>query len=139
MLIVNFVDIKDYFVSHELLKDLSTSSLDTKIKKQMSDTSLARSVATVTSATKVVMQGSILTTVALNIVFQGALSLIFGMINSLQLVLHIPIMRIVLPGNLMTLFSVLIPIVMFDVLEDLGLLVDIFPDVEYSGETSILD
>ena len=92
--------------------------MEIKVKKQMRDSTLARSVVTITSGAKVVMQSSILTTVALNVVFQGALSLIFGMINSLQLVLHIPIMRIVLPGNLMTVFAVLIPIVMFDVLQE---------------------
>jgi hypothetical protein len=48
--------------------------MEIKVKKQMRDSTFSRSVVTFTSGAKVAMQSSIVATVALNLVFQGALS-----------------------------------------------------------------
>ena len=39
------------------------------------------------------------------------------MINSLQMIVHLPILRIILPGNVMMFMQIILPIVMFDVIE----------------------
>ena len=39
-------------------------------------------------------------------------------------------MSMVIPSNVMTMFDILIPIVMFDVLEDTEILKEVFPDSE---------
>jgi len=56
------------------------------------------------------------------------------MIRALQLIVHLPIFSIVVPSNVIMLFSLLIPIVMFDLLEQFELLQQIFPDSEEDSE-----
>ena len=88
----------------------------------MPDNNIARGLITTTQGVKDGINTSLIGAVILNISFKGALYLILGMINSLQLILHLPIMNIVLPANVMTMFTILIPVVMFDITEELGLL-----------------
>ena len=56
------------------------------------------------------------------------------LIRSLQLIVHLPIFSIVVPSNVIMLFRLLIPIVMFDLLEQFQLLQQIFPDSEEDSE-----
>ena len=42
----------------------------------------------------------------------------FFLIRALQLVVHFPIMRIILPGNVSMLMSIIMPIVMFDIMDN---------------------
>lgn len=46
-----------------------------------------------------------------------AMRYMFIMVRSLQLILHLPMLQIVFPANVMTLISIIIPVVGFDVLE----------------------
>ena len=39
------------------------------------------------------------------------------LIRTLQMILHLPIFRIIIPSNVSQVFSVIIPIAMFDVLD----------------------
>ena len=39
------------------------------------------------------------------------------LIRSLQIILHLPLIRILIPSNINMVFSVIIPIVMFDILD----------------------
>ena len=58
----------------------------------------------------------------LNVVFSGGSKYMFFLIRALQLDIHFPIMRIILPGNVSMLMSIIMPIVMFDILDnDLGI------------------
>ena len=41
------------------------------------------------------------------------------LVRSLQIIMHLPMLQIILPANVMTLFSVMIPTVSFDILESL--------------------
>ena len=41
------------------------------------------------------------------------------MIRPLQLILHLPIMLIVLPGNILSVFKILIKFAMFDILDSI--------------------
>ena len=54
---------------------------------------------------------------AFNLITAGSLSLILGMINSLQLIVHLPLINVSTPANVMMVEGVLVPVVMFDVLE----------------------
>lgn len=46
-----------------------------------------------------------------------AMKYMFIMIRALQMVLHIPLMRIMLPANVLTFIEIMIPTVGFDILE----------------------
>jgi len=63
----------------------------------------------------------------MNILLQGALHLLLSMINNLQLIVHIPMINIVIPANVISMMSVIIPLVMFDILENLKVMDKIFP------------
>lgn len=47
----------------------------------------------------------------------GSLEYLIGMINSLQLVIHLPLMHIIMPGNVAMFFKIILPFVMFDFLD----------------------
>ena len=47
----------------------------------------------------------------------GSVEYLISMINALQMVLHLPMLRIMVPSNVAAFFRVVLPIVMFDVLE----------------------
>ena len=59
-------------------------------------------------------------------IMAGSLSQLLGMINSLQLIVHLPFFAVAVPANVMTILQVLIPIVMFDIFEsdDLMMIAD---------------
>ena len=56
--------------------------------------------------------------VLLRTVFASSLIHMVSLINALQFIFHLPIMSIVFPANVMSFFSIMIPLVMFDVLSD---------------------
>ena len=60
------------------------------------------------------------------------------------MILHLPLLRIIAPSNIITLFQITIPIVMFDVLEndyglDMGLLVEFDEETQEQRLVSLLD
>jgi hypothetical protein len=58
-----------------------------------------------------------MTSFAMNLIMAGSLSMILGMINSLQLIVHLPLLAVSAPANVMMIEEILIPIVMFDIFE----------------------
>lgn len=54
---------------------------------------------------------------ALNQVLSGGFVYMLELIRTLQMILHLPIMRIIIPSNVSQLFSIIIPIAMFDILD----------------------
>ena len=48
---------------------------------------------------------------------EGGMSYMLMMIQSLQLILNYPFVSVIFPGNVMMVYSITIPIIMFDVLE----------------------
>lgn len=68
-------------------------------------------------STETSIKGSVVGGFVINLLVAGSLSLILGMINSLQLIVHLPLINVSTPANVMSVEEVLVPIVMFDVLE----------------------
>jgi hypothetical protein len=52
----------------------------------------------------------------INLVLSGAMTFLVGWINSLQLIIHLPMMMILIPANVSIFFSLILPIVQFDVI-----------------------
>lgn len=46
----------------------------------------------------------------------GALSFMIGWINTLQIIIHLPMLKILVPANVSLFFQLVIPIVTFDVI-----------------------
>ena len=79
--------------------------------KQFEDLSIARNIMDSADLAESVMSNSILFTLLFSLVFKGPLKKLLEMINSLQLVFHLPIFQIVMPANVVELFNIMIPIV----------------------------
>ena len=56
-------------------------------------------------------------TFVMNQIMSGGYRFMLEMIRSLQLILHLPMLRIVFPANVSSLFSAIVPIAMLDVLD----------------------
>ena len=41
-----------------------------------------------------------------------------GMIRALQIILHLPMFRILLPGNVTMIFQIIVPVAMFDIVDE---------------------
>jgi hypothetical protein len=54
--------------------------------------------------------------IAANFIFEGGAIFMLQLIRSLQMVVHLPLFKIVFPGNLMMLFQGIMEIAMFDLL-----------------------
>ena len=53
-----------------------------------------------------------------NLSMRGGLNYFMGMIRSLQMIVHLPMLKIIVPANVITLFEYVIPIAMFDLLQN---------------------
>ena len=56
--------------------------------------------------------------IILNLAFNDlTINFVLGMIRALQIIIHLPLMRIYLQANLNMVFSIIIPIIMFDIMD----------------------
>ena len=53
---------------------------------------------------------------SINLVLSGAMTYLVGWINALQLIIHLPMMMILIPANVSMFFSLILPIVQFDLI-----------------------
>ena len=83
----------------------------------MEDSTLNRAMQSVYESTETGIKSSVVGGFVINLLVAGSLSLILSMINSLQLIVHLPLINVSTPANVMSVVEVLVPIVMFDVLE----------------------
>jgi hypothetical protein len=72
------------------------------------------------------MKTSLVGSFVLNIFIAGSLNQLLGFINSLQLILHLPIMNVKLPASSLGFFQIVLPIVLFDILENIEYVENIF-------------
>jgi len=85
----------------QLAKTIPTQMPNTAANKVM-----AQAVSTVGSS----VQGTVLTNFVVNLLLSGSLQYIWGMINSLQIVFHMPGCAVNLPGNAKVIYSEFIQI-----------------------------
>lgn len=90
----------------------------------MADTEATRSYESATETSQKSVIVMVLFSIGLNMILSGILSLLVGMINSLQLIIHLPMMNVPFPANAMTFVRCLVPIVMFEILEYKDILLD---------------
>ena len=83
----------------------------------MSDSKFNRAFESTSTLAETAVKGHVVGSFLINIAVSGSLSQILGMINSLQLIVHLPLFAVSVPANVMTMFEILVPIVMFDILD----------------------
>ena len=72
------------------------------------------------------MMITLIVQVLLRTVFSSSLIHMVSLINALQFIFHLPIMSVIFPANLLSYFTFMIPLVMFDVLDDIPLFESFF-------------
>ena len=55
--------------------------------------------------------------VAVNMIFAGAGPFLLGLVNGMQLIIHLPIQDVPFPANVMTFMRVMLAITQFDIME----------------------
>lgn len=83
-------------------------------------------VESVSSTASMLVTGIVVTTITLNLFLMMSLQELWGMINTMQLVLHIPLMSLSIPANALLFFQSLISIVTFNVVDVSAYLQEIF-------------
>ena len=83
----------------------------------MPNSKLNRSVETATETTGVSLIWVLVIAVILNYFLPGGVKYMMFLIRTLQIILHLPMMSIIVPGNVSMLIHNLFPVVMFDILE----------------------
>lgn len=58
----------------------------------------------------------------INFFFIAILSVILSMITSLQIVIHLPFLNLIMPGNVSLFFRTIIPIMLYDVIDEFKLM-----------------
>ena len=78
--------------------------------------------------------------VVLMVLSWGPLLPVWMFLNSLQLIVHLPIMNVAFPANVMIILRVMMPVVMFDILEYKGSIMS-YVGIEGAeeGSSEILD
>lgn len=74
----------------------------------------------------------------LHLVFSGSGHYMNIMIRSLQIIIHLPILFAIVPGNVIAIFRVIIALVMFDLLEnEYGIGLEMFLTFDIEGQEEI--
>jgi len=107
------------FYSPELDKDLHQSSrtLKKRIRKQMETNEFNLSVETSAENSLLSMEILLIISLFLNLFDKRAMMYMIALIRSLSIIIHLPLLRIMIPSNVSMVFSIIIPIVMFDLLD----------------------
>ena len=65
----------------------------------------------------------------MNLVMQGSLNQVWGMINNLQIIIHAPLINVSFPGNAFMLYDNMIAVATFDILPSDVILPAMFPNL----------
>lgn len=116
----------------------SSIHLRKALPKQISDTPLTRSVKSATDSGEAGMKIIFLIAFILNLVLTGGFEYFIMMIRVLQMTLHLPMLQILVPANVIMVFQVIITIAMFDILEnDYGIGLELFMNFDDKGQEEI--
>ena len=89
------------------------------IRRQMPNNTLNRGMITAAVSMKETINGQIIMSALMSIVLNGIIGQLFALVNTMQIILHLPIMSISFPPNIESVFQILLPIAQFDILENL--------------------
>ena len=79
---------------------------------------MTNNVKSTSEAGLISIEALLIISVIVNLMFNDlTLNYILAMIRALQIVIHLPLMRIYITANLNMVFSILIPIIMFDIMD----------------------
>jgi hypothetical protein len=106
-LTVHFKNVTDlgFYICKEFGTNLNTTTLSSKLRKQMEKTEFNDNFKSSSEATDTALKLSMVLMFIMNIFFSnGMMQFFVGMINALQMIIHLPLMKIIIPANVQTFF-----------------------------------
>ena len=82
-----------------LLHVTSGEILSRKIPPQLPDDQLTEALSDATVAFDAVSKTALISNFLMNVLISGSLNLLWGMINSLQILTHFPLINVLMPAN----------------------------------------
>ena len=82
----------------------------------MEDSDASRNFAKSTETSKNGLLVAMGLTMVLQLFMAGAMSFMIGWINTLQIIIHLPMIKILIPSNVSVFFQTIIPVVTFDII-----------------------
>jgi hypothetical protein len=128
---------QSFFYSPELGKTLHKSykTIESKVRKQLPDTPMTRSFQGSASNSKESMKLLFIISFLMSFFLNGGYDYMLRMLKTLQIIAHLPIMRVIFPANATMFLRILIPLVMFDILEnDYGYDTSLFISYDDDGQ-----
>lgn len=122
-------EVQDMMIFHIIVPEFFTTgltfkmidenyrTLPIKVRKQMADSSFNRNFKKAAETTQKSIKGGVIGGFLVNFIMAASLSQVLGMVNSLQLIVHLPIINVNVPACVMIVENVLIPIVTFDFID----------------------
>jgi hypothetical protein len=100
-------------------EELSDSSkvLKTQIRKQMDNNNFNKAYVSNVDTTQKALSATFILALIINFILDGASTYLMGMIRAMQMVLHLPMLRVLFPANVSALYSSILPFVMFEILD----------------------
>jgi hypothetical protein len=62
------------------------------------------------------VKGMMIFSFVINLVLSGAMDYMVAWINSLQLIIHLPMLMTLIPANVASFFALILPVVQFDLI-----------------------
>jgi hypothetical protein len=107
---------KKYFVVEESGLSLNDLKMKCYLRKQLILSAGTKAIQSGVEATDTSAKYVMIFLFIQNILLKGSVYLVLDCVRSLQMILHLPMMANVFPGNLLMINTMLIELVMFDVL-----------------------
>ena len=114
---VTFVD-QGQFISADTGFEIDQTSIIGRMKGQMPLGSTTESMMTATGKVDKGMQGAVIGNFVVNVLLSGSLQYLWGMINALQIVFHLPGNSVEMPANTKMIYGSLIKVTQFDLIPE---------------------
>ena len=96
----------EFFVSVETFKRIPSNTTDSmKVPKMMPNTEFSKQFVAISDVIGTFAGITLVSNYAINLVLQGAMHILWGLIHCLQIVAHYPMLDIMLPGNAHHVFT----------------------------------
>mmetsp|Transcript_9281 Transcript_9281/g.14051 ORF Transcript_9281/g.14051 Transcript_9281/m.14051 type:complete len:253 (+) Transcript_9281:2509-3267(+) len=96
---------------------VGNQTLKLKARKQVEPTALTKNFESGVQATEGALVSLLVISFLLQILLTGGMQYLVVFIRSLQLILHLPLLNVIVPANVLIMFSTTMSIAMFDVLD----------------------
>ena len=135
---VEFENITLRSVKGHYLSDQS-KLLNSSIPRQMIDTEFSRYSKDVSETVSFVSKGTTVGSITVSFVLTSMINELLKTYQPLQLLLHLPILEVWFPANVMSQFKNFVPIVNFDLMNELKYYTDILEDLSKENKKQRLD